>query len=124
MSANVTDALFRTCAVTGLKVNKDNVSGYIGFPGAPTNAIACIISDDGSAPRLNEGDTVVFEPGGCDVGDLVVVCDAWGNGLVRTMQTKNGKTFYVADYQGYRQLDDNEVSCFGRVWGVIKKIAK
>jgi transcriptional regulator with XRE-family HTH domain len=100
----------------------EDVAALLFLPDVPATAVACKSKDDACSPRVSSYDTVIFEPGDCEVGDLVVICDEWGNGLVRNMQMQGDKVVYVADNKGYEHLGDDEVSCLGKVWGLIRQL--
>jgi hypothetical protein len=89
--------------------------------GFPSGAVAFRCEDDGYAPRILSGDTVIFVPGSCEAGTLVVVCDAWGSGFVRRQQTLDGEPVYVAaDQLEYPTLKGEGMTCLGRVCGIIR----
>ena len=119
-ATNVKLPLFQKLSKTLIKSSEDDVAGILSLPDVPANAVACKSKDDGCSPRINSGDTVIFEPGDCDAGDLAVVCDQWGNGLIRNMQMQGDKVLYVADNKGYEHLGDDDVSCLGKVLGTIR----
>jgi len=97
-------------------------AGNLYLTGFPPESVAFRCEDDGYAPRIISGDTVVFVPGICKEGNLVVVCDSWGNGVVRQRQLRGGETVYVAtDRSAYPPLTDDQVTCLGRVCGIIRK---
>lgn len=121
-AASVKLPLFKKLSEALIKSPADDVVGILSIPDAPAAAVACKSKDDACAPQVKSGDTVIFEPGGCDAGDLVVVCDEWGNGLVRNMQRQDDKVLYVADHKGYERLVDGDVTCLGKVWGTVRKI--
>lgn len=112
--------LFRRLSKNLIDNPSEDIAALLSIPDASVSAVACTSKDDACAPRVNSGDTVIFEPGDCDAGDLVVVCDEWGNGLVRNMQMQGDKVLYVADNKGYEHLGDDEVSCLGKVLGTIR----
>lgn len=116
--------LFKRLSENLIKCSSEDVAALLSITDVPAAAVACKSKDDACAPRVNSGDTVILEPGDCDAGDLVVVCDEWGNGLVRNMQRQGDKVLYVADHQGYERLIDGDVTCLGRVWGIIRKLVK
>lgn len=123
-AANVKLPLFQRLSETLINSPEDDVTGTLSLPDVPANAVACKAKDDACSPRINAMDIVVFVPGDCEVGDLVVVCDEWGNGLIRNMQMQDDKVLYVSDHKGYERLGDGDVTCLGRVWGTIRKLVK
>jgi transcriptional regulator with XRE-family HTH domain len=102
----------------------DDVAGMLCLPDVPASTVACKCGDDGCAPQVSSGETVLFTPGNSEIGDLVVVCDEWGNGLVRKMQKQGDEFIFVADHSGYERLRDEDVACLGTVWGILRKLAK
>jgi hypothetical protein len=61
-------------------------------------------------------------PGTCDDGDSVVVTDVWGRGVVRQRHEQAGKGRYIADHPGYALMSDDDVTCLGKLCGVVKRI--
>jgi len=121
---NVKIPLFKKLSKNLIDTPDEDVASLLSLPDVPTNAVACKGKDDACAPRINSRDIVIFEPGDCESGDLVVASDEWGNALIRNMQMQGDKIFYVADHQGYERLRDGDVTCLGKVWGTIRKLAK
>lgn len=99
----------------------EDVESLLSLPDVPPGAVSCRCFDDACAPEINSGDIVIFVPGECDLNDTVVVCDQWGNGLVRRVQKQGTKIVYVASHSGYELLGDEEVSPLGVVWGLFRK---
>ena len=88
----------------------------------PSKAVAFRCEEDGYAPRIILDDIVIFIPGNCEAGNLVVVCDSWKNSFVRRQQIQNGAPIYVsADQSAYPPLKSEDVTCLGRVCGIIRK---
>ena len=114
--------LFRKLSEKLIDNPSEDVAALLFLPDVPATAVACKSKDDACSPRVGSYDTVIFEPGDCEVGDLVVICDEWGNGLVRNMQMQGNKVVYIADNKGYEHLGDDEVSCLGKVWGLIRQL--
>ena len=112
--------LFNKLSVSLIDSPDEDVDALLSIPDAPANAVACKSADDACAPQVSSGDTVVFEPGVCEVGDMVVVCNEWGRALVRRKQAQDGQTIYVADNKDYERLEDADVKCLGKVWGMIR----
>lgn len=101
-----------------------DVAALLSIPDVPSNAVACKCADDACAPQVNTGDIVLFAPGEGEVGDLVVVCDEWGNGLIRKKQEQGEGAVFVSGHSGYERLRDGDVTCLGTVWGIIRKFAQ
>ncbi|MDH3544296.1 MAG: helix-turn-helix domain-containing protein [Desulfuromonadales bacterium] len=115
--------LFSKLSETLIDNPSEDVAALLFIPDVPATAVSCKSKDDACSPRVSSGDTVIFQPGDCAAGDLVVICDEWGNGLVRNMQMQGEKVVYVADNKGYEHLGDDEVSCLGKVLGSIQMFA-
>jgi transcriptional regulator with XRE-family HTH domain len=100
---------------------QEDVEALLDLPGVPLNAVSCRCYDDACAPEVSSGDIVVFVPGNFNLGNTVVVCDQWGNGLVRKIQRQDEKLVFVPTRSSYELLSDDEVSPLGVVWGVFKR---
>ena len=116
--------LFNKLSASLIDSPNQDVDALLSIPDAPANAVACKCADDACAPQVSSGDTVVFEPGACEAGDMVVVCNEWGRALVRRKQAHVGQIVYVADNKGYEHLEGTEVKCLGKVWGMIRSFGK
>lgn len=99
----------------------EDITDFLALPDFPPDSVACQCADDGCAPLAASANLVLFTLGHCDVGALVVVCDEWGRGFVRRKQILEGKVQYVPDHSGYALLTDSEVTCLGKVCGVVKR---
>jgi len=112
--------LFNKLSVSLIDSPDEDVDVLLSIPDVPASAVACKCADDACAPQVSSGDTVVFEPGACEAGDMVVVCNEWGRALVRRKEAQDGQAVYVADNKGYERLEDADVKCLGKVWGMIR----
>jgi transcriptional regulator with XRE-family HTH domain len=116
--------LFNSLSRSLIENPDEDVAALLSIPDVPASALACKCADDACAPQVITGDIVLFTPGDGEVGSRVVVCDEWGNGLVRKKQEQDGEFVYVADHRGYERLRDGDVTCLGMVWGIIRQLSK
>lgn len=121
-SSGVQIPLFNRLSENLIENAREDVEALLSLPDAPPNAVSCRCQDDACAPEINSGDIVIFFAGDYDVGDIVVVCDQWGNGLVRKVQKQDSRVVYVPSRSGYELLSDDEVSPLGVVWGLCKRL--
>ena len=115
--------LFKKLSRTLIDSSEDNIEFLLNLPMVPPSAVACKSADDACAPQVSAGDVVIFVPGDCIAGDLIVICDEWGNGLVRRKQQQDDIVVYVADHKGYERLNDDDVFCIGKVWGILRRLS-
>jgi transcriptional regulator with XRE-family HTH domain len=116
--------LFKKLSRTLIDSPKKDIESMLNLPHVPPNAVACKCADDACAPQVGAGDIVIFVPGDCSVSDLTVVCDEWGNGLVRRKQKQDDIVVYIAEHKGYDRLNDDDVFCLGKVWGFFRRLSK
>jgi len=105
-------------------VRPEHVAANLCLPGVTANAFAVVACDDALAPRLKEGDVVIFAPGEPVVsGDAVVASNEWGDILVRRYREKEGQASLAADHPEYPTiLIEKGTRVHGKVVDIWRRI--
>lgn len=77
----------------------EQAEGWLNYPGAPDDCFAVRAPDDSMLPAIKRGDFVLFRPiESAEKGDVVVLCDEWGDIRVRRLAMADSDAYYVGDH--------------------------
>jgi len=105
---------------------EDHILDYLYLPDVPKNAFAMEVRGESMAPTVRSGDYAVFVRAGkseIKSGDLIIVCNEWGELILKRFRKKGDEIFLTSDNPEYPTVKPNEhYRSVGKVIKVIREV--
>ena len=104
--------------------SEDDVFSRLLLPGAPENSYALVATDESMIPVVRPDDYLIFVPAQeIRSGDIVIVCNEWGDVLLRRYRKKNQSGILTADNPEYPPVSiAKETRVIGKVIDVWRRV--
>lgn len=116
--------LFRSLPDDLRGASREQIDGWINYPGAPADVYAVRAPDDALLPVVKRGDFLLFQPvEEAAPVDMVVLVDDWGDIRVRRIRELDGVLYYVGDQPDVPPVKaDQRHRLVGRVVRILREI--
>jgi SOS-response transcriptional repressor LexA len=98
----------------------EDILGHIALPGSTPDGFALLAYGDFMAPTIQDGDLVLFRPGGeVKNGEIVLVNSKWGDIILRRYRVKEDGVWFAPDNNAYTPFQPGPHS---RTVGVVTDV--